>query len=280
MFIFVAMRPEKITILIPCCNNENLDSVFGYAEPLARAFKATITFLFFGDYDSFQSFKERTKFYQKPDLTDNFIKYIHQTSGYAITPVIEMNSDSEEVMMVIFPQLPTGRINYLNEMNFLFRARKLRLPYMVLPQVTKADWKPEHIYIPVGYDRTDKETAIWASYFARFNKSYLTILYANEKETWAVNNVRLNVLFIKKMFDELGLPYSIQTSLCNSQHLHNDAIKQANAKGKAIVLISTTKNYSIEHYFTGPVELKTIKNRENIPVLCINPRKDLYVLCK
>lgn len=274
------MRLEKITILIPCCNNENLDLVFGYAEPLSKAFKATITFLFFGDDASFKNFKESTTLYQKSDLADNFIKYIHQTSAYAITPVIEMNYDNEEVMMVIFPQLPTGKINFLNEMSFLFRARKLRLPYMVLPQGTKADWKPSHIYIPVRYDRTDKETAIWASYFARFNKSSLTILYANEKETWAVNNTRLNVLFIKKMFEELGLPYSIQMSICNSQFIHTDAIKQANKKGDAMVVISTTKNYSIEHYLTGPAELKAIKNRENIPVLCINPRKDLYVLCK
>jgi hypothetical protein len=151
---------------------------------------------------------------------------------------------------------------------------------MVLSDLDTLKWQPLNIIIPVGYDRTDKESAIWASYFARFGKGQVTVLYASEKEAWASHNIRSNVRFIKKLFDDLRLTLEIIPAACHARHIQQAAIELAVQKGNALLAIATTKDYSIEHYFNGPVELHTIKNREGIPVLCINPRKDLYVLCK
>lgn len=274
------MRPEKKTILVPCCETNSIDTILFYGIPVSNVFNASLTFLFIGDVTSFNSFIEKIRVNQSH--TNNFhkFKFIRYASPYGLIPVIEKNENDEEAMMILFPQLPSGKFNYISEMNFMLRTHKLKLPYMVLQKPSLSAWKPEHIIIPVGYDRTDKETAIWASYFARFNKSHITLLSAKENETWAINSLNSNIRFMTKLFNELGLSFTIKQAQSNSGHIQEATVKLAASENNTIIILSTTKNYSIEHYFKGPVELQTIKNQENIPVLCVNPRKDLYVLCR
>jgi len=40
-----------------------------------------------------------------------------------------------------------------------------------------------------------------------------------------------------------------------------------------------TAFYSLFDYIAGPPEKTLIVNKFQIPVLCINPRDDLYVMC-
>ena len=273
------MRPDKTTILIPCCNSNRLSSIFQYGLPVARVFNATLTLLFMGDEMAYKTFSNT--------LENGFINITNKEEIRCIRfyrstslPIIEKNSLGEEVIMLIFPELPSGTTQFIKEIRFMLRVRKLRLPYIVLSDAEVLGWQPNHIIIPVGYDRTDKESAIWASYFARFSNGQITVIYAAEKEPWARHNTHSNVQFIKKLFDDLQLKLEIVPATCPSGHIQQAAINLAVKKGNALLAITTTKDYSIEHYFQGPVELHTIKNRERIPVLCINPRKDLYVLCK
>ncbi len=233
-----------------------------------------------GDITSFNSFIEKIRVHQSQTNNFNRFKFIRYPSPYGLIPTIEKNEDDEEAMMILFPQLPSGKLNYISEMNFMLRAHKLKLPYMVLQKPTESTWKPEHIIIPVGYDRTDKETAIWASYFARFTQSHITLLSAKENAAWAINSLNSNIRFMTKLFNEFGLSFTIKQAQSNSGHIQDATIKLAASEHNTIIILSTTKNYSIEHYFKGPVELQTIKNHENIPVLCVNPRKDIYVLCR
>ena len=274
-------RPDKLTILIPCSNIEKIDLILFHAVPMAKVFGSTLTFLFMGDEIAYGLFKSDLE--KKVEGSDfaNKIRLIHFSAASVQIPVLEKNNDGEEAIMVIFPQLPIGKINYFSELKFIMKAGKLRLPFMVLqPGYQTPDWKPQNIILPIGASPSDKETALWASYFARFGNSEITVLYAKEKTKIYESLTRGNVRFVLALFRKLKLTANVVHAKSRSGTLHHEAAEMALKEGNSLIIISTTRHFNIEHLLLGPMELETLKNKEKIPVLCINPRKDLYVLCR
>ena len=272
-------RPEKATILVPGFSIDTIDTVLYYAVPVAKVFGASISFLIMGDDFLLNLFKENLNKKASGLIDDGSIKLIPYSSSFVYTPVIEKNDDDEEAIMVIFPQMPLG--NFIKEMKFMLHVRKLRLPYMILqPENADKKWKSQTVIVPVGFRRTDKEAAIWASYFARFNNSKIIILFAKEKDAVADRDTRMNVRFMLNLFQDLKITPEVVAGKSSSGKLHNEAVIMANEQENSLVLITSTKHYGIEHYVFGSMELQTIKNKQKIPVLCVNPRKDLYVLCR
>jgi len=273
-------RPEKTTILIPCTDIEKIDLILYHAIPMAKVFGSSLTFLFMGNEFALGLFKsEIEKKTACSDYADK-IRLMHLKASSAQFPVLEKNSDDEEAIMVIFPQLPTGKIKYFSEVNFIKKAGKLRLPFMVLqPGAQAPDWNPKKVILPIGSSRSDKETALWASYFARFGTSEITVLYAKEKSSIYDRLTRGNVRFVLTLFRKLQLVANVIHAQTHSGKIHREAAEMAHKEGNSLLIISTTRHFNIEHFLLGPMELETLKNKEKIPVLCINHRKDLYVLC-
>ncbi len=276
------MKPlHNTTILMPCFSTPSVDKIIGYAIPLTRVFNASITFLWMNENtESSNSFQENLYNKLNKLKQSSEIRFLNYSFPFNTKSVIEKNQNNEEVITILFNDLPSGNLKHFKEIRFILKANKLRLPYMVLPETTRHKWSPETVFIPAGYNRTDKETAIWASYYARFNNSRLIILKAKETETWANNNILSNIRFMHKIFHDLGLKYEIQESDSSSGHLANTAIDLAKDYGNSLLILSTTRHYGIEHYLAGPKELQIIKNKSHIPVLCINPVKNAYILCR
>ena len=274
-------KPDKTTILVPCSNIEKIDTILFHAVPMAKVFDSTLTFLFMGDEIAYNLFKTEIENKAAVENIADKVRVMHFSTISIHTPVIEKNNNDEEAIIVIFPQLPLGRINYFGELKFMMKAKKLRLPFMVLQSGSEtADWKPKNIILPIGSSRSDKETALWASYFARFGTSEITVLYAKEKNPIYDRSTRGNVRFVLTLFRKLNVRANVVHAKSRSGKLHQEAAEMAHKDGNSLLIISTTRYYNIEHLLLGPMELETLKNNEKVPVLCINPRKDLYVLCR
>ena len=63
------------------------------------------------------------------------------------------------------------------------------------------------------------------------------------------------------------------------QEIDEFAVDYAKEIGASLILVMTTRYYSIFDYLFGPVELKIMTNDHEIPIMLINQRDDLYVLC-
>lgn len=274
-------RPDKTTILIPSFSIESIDLILYYTLPVAKVFDSTLTFLFMGDDFAFKLFNTEIEKKTAIDSFENKFRLVHYSSEFIHTPVIEKNSQKEEAIMVIFPQFPSGKFLFFREISFMLKTKKLRLPYMILPSgINEGQWHPNKIFMPIGFRRSDKETAVWASYFARFGNSEITIIFSREPNEAMDKETKNNVKFIRNMFNKLNVVSNLIPTEVNSGKLHDETIKIAYEAKNSLIVIASTRYYGIEHFFIGPIELHTIKNQYKIPVLCINPRKDLYVLCK
>lgn len=272
----MAQPPNDTTILIPCCNIFGVDAIIAYALPISFAFDASLTILAIGNKQLMEELQSAIQLKFKKEKFQSYFRFLQINTSFEEHEVMEKNHLNEEVIMVLYPELP---FSYLSQRKFISRSRKLRLPFIVLPQSSSEKWTPKNVIMPISHSRSDKESAIWVSYWARFNQSDIILLTAQEKDTSAVSNVNNNIRFIAQLFKRLNVKYTIVEEKCTSSKIADVAVERAAELKNSLVAITTTKYYSVEHLFLSPRELRLIKNSSNVPIFCINPRKDLYVLC-
>lgn len=135
------------------------------------------------------------------------------------------------------------------------------------------------ILVPVDYRKASKETALWASYFGRFNSSSVKLVYANETDINQSLKLKSNLNFIKRFLSSLKVTHSLIAGKTTSWGIFNETLNNTkNCDGDVLILAGSTFISFID-VIIGLPEAKIIKKAGEIPVLIINPRKDMYVLC-
>lgn len=140
-------------------------------------------------------------------------------------------------------------------------------------------WKK--VAMTVDYRKECKEKLIWTSYFARFNHSQINILSQHYKDEGLRDLWRNNMLYLRKFFEKLSLTYLQDELQGNSSYPDLDALPYCLQHEIGILVATTTPTREVDfwEWITGTQECKTIINEQHIPILFINPRDDLYVLC-
>lgn len=133
----------------------------------------------------------------------------------------------------------------------------------------------------IDFRKESKEKLIWASYFARFNRSRLLMLHYDYSDEGLRTKWSNNVRFMNKFFKNVGVGYE-QASVQGRALYPETLICQAAADHGCGLLISVTtdtRDLDIIEWFLGVQEDRTIRNAAQLPVLYLNPRDDIYVLC-
>lgn len=137
------------------------------------------------------------------------------------------------------------------------------------------------IALRIDYRKESKEKLIWASYFARFNNSLLHILHEEYKDAGLRTKFEENMLFLGKFFAGLNVEYKREAIDGSVNFQDISAIKHSINQGYNLMICVTTdtRELDVVDWFIGKAEHRVIKNKYKIPVLFINPRDDIYVLC-
>ena len=133
----------------------------------------------------------------------------------------------------------------------------------------------------IDYNRESKEKLIWASYFARFNGSRLHVLHEQYNDSGLRAKLDNNMRFLDKFFASLKVGYETEIMPSVANFPDREAAKQASQKGYGLLVCLTTdtRELDVVDWFIGVQETRVVKNKQQLPVLFINPRDDLYVLC-
>ncbi|MBQ9473734.1 MAG: hypothetical protein IJU81_04930 [Bacteroidales bacterium] len=131
----------------------------------------------------------------------------------------------------------------------------------------------------VDYLRESKEKFLWASYLARFDGSSLFALYVDYSDEGLKQKWYNNMKFLLKFLE--GFKLSFQPVVIGSKPSNIDlqAVEFAHANAIDMLCCLTTKDKDFLDKLAGPQEQQTIVNQWQIPILFLNPRDDLYVLC-
>ena len=136
-----------------------------------------------------------------------------------------------------------------------------------------------NVAMAVDFRKESKDKFIWSSYFPRFNGSAMHVLYYDYKDEFLKNKWYANMKQFHKLYTDLGITFQPHIMESKSTYMDKNALRYASAQGYGLLIAVTTKEKDGLEFFIGVQEQRTIVNREHIPILFLNPREDLYVLC-
>jgi hypothetical protein len=137
----------------------------------------------------------------------------------------------------------------------------------------------KNVLVPVDYRRASKETSLWASYFGRFNHSHIQLIYARETNKDDAGRLQKNLGFFKKFLTRLNVRHLEIAGNTSSWGICNETLERANEWKGDLMIFSGSSSISLLDLMVGLPEKRIVKKAGNLPIMLINPRKDICMMC-
>lgn len=197
-------------------------------------------------------------------------QFIVESVDGGFQDIVDMTERTETPM--IFVEFSKKR-GFYRPMNFFKGFRELRIPFVMMKDsMPMPDFKK--ILVPVAFLPEEKEKGSYSSNMGRFLGSEIQILQAKDYGTRAKKNVDA----ITKVYDGFELKYNVEMGKKDSFKVEKEAVEMASSGEYGMVLITNSRDYGLDDIIFGPKEQHLFK-QTTTPLMCINPRGDLYVLC-
>lgn len=203
---------------------------------------------------------------QIPNIRVSTLLFSHRKSE-----IPEMLSDDHEGIFIVLTK---------NELP-VYKSMLADTPLPILFIDEKSGNIPEfkNVVLPLDLRKENSDTALWASYFGRFNKAGIVVVAANDKGKDAKNQVAKNVVLTQKLFKKFNILHKVFKGKKSSFRNAFEALGLAKNSKADLLIILGSSVITPADYLLGLPEKKVIKNSDDIPVLFLNPRKDNYILC-
>jgi hypothetical protein len=135
------------------------------------------------------------------------------------------------------------------------------------------------LILPIDLRKENSDSALWCSYFGRFNSAGIVVVAANDKGKDEQKQVSVNVALSKKLFQKFRIEHKIFRGTKSSMQNSFEALELALSSQSDLLVILGSSVITPLDLLIGLPEKKIINRAGSLPVLIINPRKDNYVLC-
>lgn len=198
-----------------------------------------------------------------------------EVSTLVLKGVLEYNAKRlvdkyDAIILVLNKQKLPGKLRALQESP---------IPYLFVAGTDQDLRSYKKVLLPVDLRKKMKETSLWASYLGRFNQSIVHILGAGKTQAENLQAVKKNLLFIHKFLSDLNVPNIVEEGKSGIWRVQFEALRKAKNGQCDVLIILGSKNISPLDLLVGLPEKKIIKRSGEIPVICVNPTKDMNVLC-
>ncbi len=271
------MESNDQHIIVIFKNPENLSFLIPHALSLASHLKKGIAFLYISPSQEndhvfiqtlntfFQGDLKGIKAHTIPQLNEALIKVLPEKFG--------------AVMVLVEADEKADKKSIWSKSKLMKLFRHSRLPYMFVRKTELAHAQYQSVVLPMDSLKESKEKVLWTSYFGRFFGAKITVITKIYKDEFLARQSKNNIQFVKKIFDSFNLTYDIQTFVDAIDNLDLFALAHASQIEADLVIAMTTKQITVFDIISGLPEHKIVLNKENIPVLFLNSRDDLYILC-
>ena len=137
----------------------------------------------------------------------------------------------------------------------------------------------KNVLVPVDFRKASKEATLWASYLGRFNRSLVHLVYAHETNSDQAAAIMQNLSFMQKLLSNLKVSFEFSEGKSGSWGIFGETLREA-ATWKGDVMIFAGSTYiSLIDRMIGLPEEKIVKRAGLLPILIINPLREVCVLC-
>lgn len=259
------------------------DAAVRYAGILAAIFNASLTVI--------TNLKWRGYKYQaqQTSLTDNFKQTLDSITSNSIEVFVEAKSftkrelyqlaeESNTIMFVIGVAKKDRQVLFTLNSALSF-IRPSRIPVMTVGNKMPESNVFQNVMLPLDIYRQSKEKSLWAGYFSRYYYAKVHILFGSYKDYFLKVKLKNNVDFTEKLYKNLEVTYRTHHIAERIDNMDVYSLQYAEKVHATLTVIMMTKYRSLFDVLFGVKECSVIANKQDIPVLCINERDDLYVLC-
>lgn len=188
-------------------------------------------------------------------------------------------ADESNSIMYVIGVASHEKNTFFNRKKALKFIKPSRLPVMTVGKDAPTDPQWREVFLSIDIHRQEKEKALWAGYFHRFGKSNLHIIHTAYRDEFLQQKTEDNLKFIDKLYQNLEIASDKEVVDNQIDNIDLHILQNTDQYHPSVLVIMTTKYYSLIDLLLGAKERQLIGNDEGIPVLCINEREDLYVLC-
>ena len=263
-------QQKKLNIIAIADPSDYGRSALTYGIKLAEVFQASLTVITnFG----FSLEEKREKALLK--IEENNIEI---RDDYFFPERLYSFAEKTNTIMFVIGIDNTNGSGFFNKKRALRFIKPSRLPVMTVGKIALSDNAFQHVMLPIDIERQAKEKALWAGYFSRFYQAKIHILQPIYKDSGLQKQVGDNIAFVEKLYHNLEIDYEIN-QIEPQNNIDADSLDYASKVDATLTVITMTKYYTLGDLLAGPRERKIIGNQQEFPVLCINQRDDLFVLC-
>lgn len=137
----------------------------------------------------------------------------------------------------------------------------------------------KNVLVPIDYRKASKETSLWASYFGRFNKSLIQVIYAHETNRDDEARLMKNVGFFDKFLNSLHVRHQLVAGKSSSWGICKETLNRSAEWKGDLMIFSGSSSITLLDLLIGLPEKRIVQQAGNLPVMLINPRKDICMMC-
>lgn len=189
--------------------------------------------------------------------------------GDLIDSVERLAEDYDGIMIILTTE---------NLQEKLTALRQSPVPFLFIHGKSEEYFRYDRITLPVNDTKVVKNTALWATYFGRFNQADIEILVAEGKSGEQQKLIKTNLKAIKMLLSSLKLNIRLKRGGKGYDDLYTEAVHNSHTEQFNLLIIPGWQISKTDDLFCFP-EVKFIKEAGKLPVLCINPNRDMYILC-
>ncbi len=184
------------------------------------------------------------------------------------------------VLAITAVDINASRTSITNPTTLLRTFADCKIAYLVVSgqwSMASDQW-PQATYFSLDHRRESKEKLIWASYMVRFFGSKLNVATPNYRDAGFREKLRNNLLFTQKMYRSLGVDYTTMNIPANFRSPDITLSQLLPSESLLIAMTTDKRDRDLGDMLGGPSELRLLKQNP-VPILFLNQRDDLYVLC-
>ena len=186
------------------------------------------------------------------------------------------------VLAIVPYDVRAPRGAFANPRQLKRNIRQSKIAYIAMPLAAVADGLPalRNVALTLDHQRESKEKLLWASYMARFCGSSILVLHQPYTDQTLLSRCHNNIRYLDKVFSSLSLDYSLR-QLPQGKQYGNPDLK---AVGLAdwdlfVAMVPDIRNSDLVDLLTPSLAVRLLQRVASRPILFLNQRDDLYVLC-